>query len=199
VVRDGVGYLRVAAFAAATADEASTALRALQQDGVTGVVVDLRGTSDGSVGSAVAVARLFIPSGILVQREERDRAIEKTEAAPGDGRVTVPVVLLSSVGTSGAAEVFAAALVENGRAELVGERTFGRAAEQSLVRLPDGSGLWLTTGRYLTPSGKPISGSGLEPAVAVEEPDVDMEAPPTSPADPALDAAVERLVARKAA
>jgi carboxyl-terminal processing protease len=198
VVRDGVGYLRIAAFTASTAGEVVAALRTLQEGGAASVVIDLRGTSDGSVESAVAVARLFVSKGVLVQREERDKATEKTEAGDGDGRVTVPVTLLCTVGTSGPAEVFAAALVDNGRADLVGERTFGRAAEQSLVRLPDGSGLWLTTGRYLMPSGKAISGNGLEPTVAVEEPDAEADAEPAA-TDPILDKAVERLATRKAA
>ena len=198
IVRDGVGYVRVAAFTGSTADETASALRALQQAGASSVVIDLRGTSDGTVESAVAVARLFVSKGVLVQHEERDKAVEKIEASAGDGSVAVPIALLSSVGTSGPAEVFVAALVDNGRAELVGERTFGRAAEQSLVRLPDGSGLWLTTGRYLMPSGKAISGNGLEPTVAVEEPEIDTEAPPAV-TDPILDTAVGRLAARKAA
>ena len=74
-------------------------------------------------------------------------------AGTGDGSVTLPTTLLVDTGTSGGAELFASALVGNNRAELIGEHTLGRAALQKLVRLPDGSGLWLTTTRFLTPSG----------------------------------------------
>jgi carboxyl-terminal processing protease len=102
------------------------------------------------------------------------------------------VTLLVTTGTSGAAELFAAALEGNKRAELVGERTLGRAALQKLVPLPDGRGLWLTYARYLTPSGDVIQGRGLTPAVAVDEPDVDFGEPrPTN--DAILDAALDRL------
>ena len=89
-------------------------------------------------------------------------------------------MLLASAGTSGPAELFASALVGNKRAELIGERTLGRAGLQKLVTFADGSGLLLTWARYLTPAGKPIHGAGLEPADPVEEPDVEFgEAAPT--------------------
>jgi len=97
-----------------------------------------------------------------------------------------------TTGTSGAAELFAAALDGNKRADLVGERTLGRAGIQKLVRLPDGRGLWLTSARYLTPDGETIQGRGLTPDVAVDEPDVDFDQPkPTT--DPVLEAAVARI------
>jgi carboxyl-terminal processing protease len=75
-------------------------------------------------------------------------------------------------GTSGAAELFASALTGNQRADLIGEHTIGRAAQQKLIKLPDGAGLWLSTSRFLTPSGAQLHEKGLEPTVAVEEPDV---------------------------
>ena len=91
-------------------------------------------------------------------------AIKETIAAKaGDGAIALPVTLLVTTGTSGAAELFAAALDGNNRAELVGERTLGRAGIQKLVRLPDGRGLWLTYARYLTPGGEVIQGRGLTP------------------------------------
>ena len=85
----------------------------------------------------------------------------------------MPVVLLTTTGTSGAAEMFAAALVDNKRGTLVGEHTLGRAGLQKLVKLPDGSALWMTWARYVSPSGTVIHGTGLEPAVEVEQPDVE--------------------------
>ena len=87
--------------------------------------------------------------------------------------MTLPTLLLVDTGTSGAAELFASALSGNKRADLIGEHTIGRAAIQKLIKLPDGSGLWLTTTRYLTPAGAPLHENGLEPTVAVEEPDVE--------------------------
>jgi carboxyl-terminal processing protease len=126
-------------------------------------------------------------------------AIKETiSAKAGDGAITVPVTLLVTTGTSGAAELFASALDGNHRADLIGERTLGRAGIQKLVRLPDGRGLWLTYARYLTPDGTSIQGHGLIPDVAVDEPDADFDQP--KPANDAiLDAAVERATRKKAA
>jgi carboxyl-terminal processing protease len=101
--------------------------------------------------------------------------------------------VLVTTGTTGAAELFAAALDGNKRADLVGERTLGRAGVQKLVRLADGRGLWLTYARYLTPRGDAIQGKGLNPDVAVDEPEAAEigDAPPAG--DPILDAALERI------
>jgi len=106
--------------------------------------------------------------------------------------------LLTDNGTSGAAEVFAAALSGNQRTTLVGERTFGRAARQKLVRLPDGSALMLTHLVYLTPASVAIHEKGLIPDVAVEQPDVEFgQARPAK--DDTLDKAIESLTVKAAA
>jgi carboxyl-terminal processing protease len=124
---------------------------------------------------------------------------ETMTAQAGDGAIDVPVQVLVTAGTSGAAEIFAAALDGNKRADLVGEHTLGRAGIQKLVKLPENRGLWLTYARYLTPSGEAIHGKGLKPDVEVEDVDVmEFGATPTSTADPILDAAVARI-AKKAA
>lgn len=111
-----------------------------------------------------------------------------------DGAITLPTVLLVDNGTSGAAELFAAALSGNQRATLVGERTWGRAATQKLVQLPDGSGMLISNAWYLTPSGAPIHGKGLTPGVAVDGPDVDFGAPAPT-ADPIFQKGLEVLSA----
>ena len=103
-----------------------------------------------------------------------------------------------SQGTAGAAEVFAAALDGNERAELVGEHTLGRAARQRLVKLPDGSGLLLSNVRYLTPKNAAIHERGLAPDVEVEQPEVDFGAEPPA-GDPTLDKALTRFAEKKAA
>ena len=123
---------------------------------------------------------------------------ETISAKPGDGAIALPVTLLVTTGTSGAAELFASALDGNKRAEMIGERTLGRAAVQKLVPLPEGRGLWLTYARYLTPDGEIIQGKGLMPDLGVDEPDVDFDQPRPAK-DPILDAALERIAKKKAA
>jgi carboxyl-terminal processing protease len=109
-----------------------------------------------------------------------------------------PVELLVDQGTAAAAEIFASALAGNKRAELVGERTLGRAARQQLVKLPDGSGLLLSSVRYLTPSSTAIHERGLPPDVEVEQPDVEFGAAPPAK-DTTLDKALERFTEQRKA
>ena len=194
----GVGYVRIAAIGAKTADQARAQVADLTKAGATSLIVDVRRTSGGVLDGGLALARLFVGSGTLAQRETKGTPIESIGARTGDGSVALPTTLLVDTGTSGAAELFASALFGNKRAELVGEHTIGRAATQKLIKLPDGSGLWLTTTRYLTPSGTPLHERGLEPSVAVEEPTVDFGQPaPTN--DPILEKALEQFAQKKAA
>jgi carboxyl-terminal processing protease len=194
----GVGLLRIATFDGDVVEAIRNGVAALQAQGASRLVVDLRATAQGPLEAGIAAARLFVASGTLVQRQARGGQPEPIVAGRGDGTIAMPVVLLVTSGTSGAAELFAAALAGNGRAEMIGERTLGRAGVQKLVRFADGSALWLTWARYLTPSGKAIHGSGLEPTVEVEEPDVEFGAEPPGD-DPILEKALERWSVKKAA
>ncbi len=193
------GYVRVASFREDVTPQLRKEISALVKGGAKAIVIDIRRTAEGPIPNGIAAARLFVKSGTLVQEGGRDpETATKISAKPGDGSIDVPVSLLVTAGTSGAAEVFAAALAGNDRADLIGERTLGRAGLQKLVKLPENRGLWLTYARYLTPDGKPIQGKGLDPKIAVDEPDVEFGAP--APAgDPMLDAAVKHLKARTAA
>lgn len=194
----GIGYVRIAAVGPRTAEQARTQINDLVKNGASKLIVDIRRTSGGSLDGGVALARLFVGTGTLTTRETRGVQPESIAAGSGDGSITMPLSLLVDTGTSGAAELFASALAGNKRADLIGEHTLGRAAQQKLVKLPDGSGLWLTTTRFLTPGGTPLHEKGLEPTVAVDEPDVDFgQAPPTN--DPILDKALERFAEKKAA
>jgi carboxyl-terminal processing protease len=198
IAAPGVGYLRIAAVGPKTVDQAKARIADLVKGGASKLIVDVRRVSGGSLDGGIALARLFVSSGTLTLRESRGADKETVAAGAGDGSVTLPTTVLVDTGTSGGAELFASALVGNKRAELIGEHTIGRAATQKLVRLPDGSGLWLTTTRFLTPSGGPLHEKGLEPTVAVEEPDVEFGQPaPTT--DPILDKALERVAQKKAA
>ncbi len=198
IAAPGVGYLRIAAVGPRTVDQAKARIGELVKGGASRLIVDVRRASGGSLDAGLSLARLFIGSGTLTVRETRGQDKVTIAAGPGDGTVTLPTTLLIDTGTSGGAELFASALLGNKRAELIGERTIGRAGLQRLVRLPDGSGLWLTTTRFLSPSGDPLHEKGLEPTVAVEQPDVEFGQP--APAtDPILEKALEQLGQKKAA
>ena len=217
-----LGYLRIATFGPDVAAKVRAQADTLAKSGAKQLIIDIRHTAEGPFETGLDAARLFVTSGTLAKVAGRDpqqkpidpatppkpgdkpakpsaAAITQTITAnAGDGAITLPVTLLVTTGTSGAAELFASALEGNKRAELIGERTLGRAGIQKLVRLPDGRGLWLTTSRYLTPNGETIQGRGLIPALGVDDPDLDFDQPrPTT--DPILDAAVERVGKKKAA
>lgn len=198
ILAPGVGYVRIAAFDARVRDELSRRVDEISRAGAKQLVIDIRGTAEGPLEAGLDAARVFVPTGTLAILAGREGPQERIEARPGDGAATLPVVLLTSNGTAGAAELFAAALLANRRAEAVGERTAGRAGVQRLVRLPEGRGLWLTVSRYLTAGGEPIHLQGLAPALEVEEPDVEFGAPPP-PYDPVLERALERLGVKRAA
>ena len=192
----GEGYVRVTSFGTGAAAALRKEVDAVRAAGATGVVIDLRGIADGSGDEGIAAARHFVKTGVLTTLAGRGTDRTETTAAPSDGGVTVPVALLVSNGTANAAEVFAAALQGNRRAELIGEPTTGRAAAQRLVKLPENRGLWMTYAKYLAPDGTPIHERGLRPDVLVESPAVAFG--DTTPAtDDALTKAVERLKASR--
>ena len=188
----GVGYLRVAAFPAGTAAEIAREAARLTADGAARLVVDVRNCGGGSFDEGIEAARLFVASGTLLQREETGGGRTPIEAGAGSAAIDTPLVLLTDYGTAHAAELFAAGLTGSGRAEAVGRRTAGRVSVQQLVRLQDGGGLWLSQARYLQASGDPLHRSGVEPAVVVEPPTVELGEP--APAgDPVLERALERI------
>jgi carboxyl-terminal processing protease len=195
----GIGYVRIGAIDRETADQVKSNVAGVVKNGATKLIVDVRRVSTGTLDDGLAVARLFVANGTLAMREPKSGNRETIAASGGDGSITLPTSVLIDTGTSGAAELFASALLGNKRADLVGERTIGRVAQQKLFKLPDGSGLWLSTVRYLTPSGAALHEKGIEPTVAVDEPDVTEFGAPAPTSDPILDKAIERFSEKKAA
>jgi carboxyl-terminal processing protease len=191
--------LRIASFAPGAAAALGSAIESATHGGASRLLIDVRGTADGAVDEGIAAARLFVKNGVIAVLAGRDATDQiKTTANPGDGSVTLPVVVLVSNGTAGAAEVFAAALSGHDRAELVGEPTAGLASVEHLVPLPEGAGLWLTYRRYMTIDGQPIHERGLRPTVGVDEPFVGFDDTPST-TDPVFDRGVETLKKAKGA
>ena len=187
-----VGYIRVASFRNGAPEDIRRHADELTKAGAKSLIVDVRRTAEGPLENGYAAARAFVKTGTLGITTGRDTASRQSIAAKsGDGTIELPVTLLVTTGTAGAAELFAAALDGNSRATLVGERTLGRAGIQKLVRLPEGRALWLTYARYLTPAGEPLHGRGLQPDTHVEEPDVEFGVA-ASTTDPILDAALAK-------
>lgn len=200
LVAGDVGYIRISSFRPGVVDQLRKQAADLAKAGATTLAIDVRRTAEGAYENGIAAARLFVTSGTLAVKAGRDKQStpETITAAPGDGAIDLPVLVLVANGTAGPAELFAAALEGNKRGELIGEHTLGRAGLQKLVKLPENRALWLTYARYQTPAGVAIQGKGLEPKVEVEEPDVEFGAAAPEK-DLILDAAIERAHAKKAA
>lgn len=178
------GYIRISSFRAAIVEDLRKQIAELSKSGAKSLVIDLKRTAEGPIENGVEAARLFVASGTLALKAGRkEGGKEVIEARAGDGAVTLPVQILITAGTTGAAEVFAAALSSNKRAELVGEHTIGRAAVQKLVKLPENRGLWLTYARYYRPDGKAVHASASGQAGAVPQ---TPDAPPAKPLEPSL-------------
>jgi carboxyl-terminal processing protease len=191
MARSGIGYVRIVEFTSDTPSQLQQAVESLGQLGATRYVLDIRGTARGDLDEGIAAARLFVGSGTIAIGQHKDSR-EVFTAAPGDGTLQVPLALLVNQGTAGAAEVFAAALREQDRVELIGERTLGRTARQRLVMLPDQSGLLLSHLRYKGPDDTDIHERGVEPGIRVEQPEVEFGVEPPA-GDRTLDRAVEHL------
>jgi carboxyl-terminal processing protease len=173
-----VGVLRINSFADTEAVEVRNRLQDLMKQGAQKIVLDLRDTAGGSIYEAVAVANLFIKDGVLAQTVGREaKALKTFSADPKAVVFTGPVVAMIDIGTAGAAEIVASALIERNRGQVVGEKSFGAGTEQQLFTLRGGDGLLLTTVKWASSSGKTFLGedrnhSGVAPNVEVKGQDL---------------------------
>lgn len=158
------GYIRIGAFDSISgAHDVEVSVKALTQQGAQALIVDVRNNSGGLYMTAANVARLFLQTGVVVQMINRSGKISIERVRSPGKFVTIPMVVLVNDRSASAAEIFAAAIQENGRGKIVGNPTYGKAAMQRLFPLPGGSALMLTTARYLTPGGRDISKVGIIP------------------------------------
>jgi carboxyl-terminal processing protease len=185
-----LGYVRITHFSDSTPRDFDRQLSQLQEAApLAGLVLDLRGNPGGVLESAVAVADDLLDDGVIVRAEGRTAASRfEMRATEGDLLRHAPVVVLVDHQSASGAEIVAGALRDHGRATLMGERTFGKGSVQTVMPLPDGQALKLTTSRYFTPSGASIHDRGIEPDVALSA--APGPAAPAGPRDVAADPAV---------
>jgi len=166
MLEPGTGYVQVTDFGPATADDVRTLVEGLAREGAARMVVDLREAAHGAPADGVKMAELFLQGGPVAKKVGRRAEEELLQADAARSAWAGPLVVLVDNGTAGPGEIVAAALLDAGRAKLVGERTFGRAAVTKTVPLPEG-GLVLTVAKYMSPKGTSIHGQGLAPSVPV--------------------------------
>ncbi|HEX2051748.1 MAG TPA: S41 family peptidase [Actinomycetota bacterium] len=167
VTERDLGYIRLFGFARGAGDQVRKEVARLVDEGMRGIVLDLRDNGGGLFTEAIEVASVFIEKGEVVTY--RERAADDVEyEAEGDAYHDIPLVVLVNEGTASASEIVAGALQDRDRGIVVGTTTYGKGSVQEVVELPDRSALKLTTAAYLTPDGHDIDGKGIEPDVEVE-------------------------------
>jgi carboxyl-terminal processing protease len=171
VLEPGYGYLRINSFQTTTGADTARAIADLNKKSgghLRGLVLDLRSNPGGLLDTAIATADAMLNDGVIVSTRGRlANSNVVYRAKPGDVLDGAPMVALIDGGTASAAEVLAGALHDQKRALLMGSRTFGKGSIQSVVSLPNGDAVKLTTGRYFTPSGESIQAHGIIPDIAL--------------------------------
>ncbi|MGB3693778.1 MAG: carboxyl-terminal processing protease CtpA [Spirulinaceae cyanobacterium] len=163
-----VGYIRLNQFSANATQELAKAIADLDGQGADAYLLDLRNNPGGLLQAGIEIARLWLDDGTVVYTVNRQGMLDSF-AAQGSALTDEPLVLLVNQGTASASEILAGALQDNGRAKLVGEKTFGKGLIQSLFELPDGSGIAVTVAKYETPNHTDINKQGIAPDLVVSQ------------------------------
>lgn len=169
VLKPGFGYIRVSNFQSNTTREFKEHLAKLQNKSpLSGLVLDLRNNPGGLLNQAVSLTDIFLDEGLIVYTRGRIKDQDLTyEAHQNNSGVEIPLVLLVNEGSASASEIVAGALQDHQRGVIVGSKTFGKGSVQTIIPLPDGAGLRMTTARYYTPKGRSIQATGITPDVEV--------------------------------
>jgi carboxyl-terminal processing protease len=210
MLEDGIGYLQPEALTKGKTQEIAARIKSLEKSGAKKLVLDLRNVSDGDEAEGVSTANLFLNHGTITYLQGQKFPREAFNADPAKCLTTLPLAVLVNRGTAGAAEIVAAAVLENARGDVVGDKTFGDGSVQKTIDLPDGGALILSVAKYYSPSGKAIQETAVTPNVVIADeadnalPDEDEEQPaapdqdakPKNTQDDQLKKAVEVLKSR---
>jgi carboxyl-terminal processing protease len=170
-----VGYINVDALTASHVKELAAAIQKLQKDGAQKLMIDVRNCAVGTPEDGIAAANLFLNKGRITYLQGQRVARQNFEADPSKAVTTLPAAVLTNRGTADAAEVMAAALMDNKRADVVGERTYGDAALRKAITMEDGSAIILSVAKYYSPNGKAIQDNSVVPGTPVAESELQIE------------------------
>ncbi|MBI5415814.1 MAG: S41 family peptidase, partial [Candidatus Omnitrophica bacterium] len=170
ILEDRIGYIRLTEFREDSAAAFRKALDELTKQGADSLIVDLRNNPGGLLNVAIDITEEFVADGqtIVSTRGRRTSQDTITRSTNKTHLIDWPMVVLVNEGSASGSEILAGALQDNKRAIIVGTKSFGKGSVQSVIPLPDGSGLRLTTSKYFTPSGRSIHGIGITPDIVVE-------------------------------
>jgi carboxyl-terminal processing protease len=165
---EGIALISISEFSERTGDEMSPVMTELSRQGATGIIIDLRGNPGGLLSAVTEVASYFLREGVVVKVKDNRGKVTDYPARPTGQVSDLPMVVLVDDSSASGSEVLAGALQDHRRATLAGSTTFGKGSVNQFFPLSDGSGIYLTVSRWLTPLGRPIEGVGLEPDVKLE-------------------------------
>ena len=167
-MRGDIAYIYIHYFSERTSEELSSVLESLSREGATGIVLDLRRNPGGLLGEVVDVASHFLKTGIVVSVVDNQGNQSSLSVNPDSLTTDLPLVVLTDNYSASASEVLAGALQDYARATIAGTKTFGKGSVNTLHQLKDGSGLYITMARWLTPQGRLIEGEGIIPDYELE-------------------------------
>ena len=167
-MRGDIAYININHFSESTDRELSPVLESLTREGATGIILDLRSNPGGLVEAVVDVASHFLKEGIVLSVLDNQGKQTSLSVKPGGVTTDLPLVVLTDNYSASGSEVLAGALQDYARATIAGTRTYGKGSVNTLHSLSDGSGLYLTTARWLTPKGRLIEGKGITPDYELE-------------------------------
>ena len=171
VLEGNIGYITFSSFDEGTAEEFKAKFEELQGQGITSLIIDLRNNGGGIVDEALGIANYILDKDSVILYEVDKNNNETEKKTTDDPVINMPIVLLTNENTASSSEILAGALKDHGKATIVGTKTYGKGVIQQLLTLPDGSGLKITSEKYLTPNRTEINKIGIEPDEEVELPD----------------------------
>jgi carboxyl-terminal processing protease len=206
-IEPGIGEIMVDAFTKGKSEEIASKVKELKRAGAKKLILDLRNCAEGDESEGIAAANLFLTHGTITYVQGQKYPRQAFNADPSKTITDIPLVVLVNKGTAGPAEIVAAAILENARGDVVGDKTFGNGSVQKVIEMRDGSALILSVAKYYTPSGKAIQDSAITPNVLIADTDDDAALPdedenaapstdaekPTAQPDQQLNKAIEVL------
>jgi len=162
-MREDIAYINITHFSGRTNEELLPILESLNEQGARGIIIDLRGNPGGILDIVIDVVSYFLPDGVVVNVVDNQEKHTALEVKPSTVTTDLPMVVLVNGFSASGSEVLAGALQDHGRATIAGSKTFGKGSVNVLRQLKDGSGLYITTARWLTPNGRLIEGEGIKP------------------------------------
>jgi carboxyl-terminal processing protease len=169
MLADGIGYVRVDALTKGRSQEIANKVKALQKAGAKKLILDVRDCAEGEESEGIATANLFLNHGTITYLQGQKYPREAFNADSSKAITSLPLAVLVNKGTSGAAEIVAAAVLENARGDVIGDKTFGDGSVQKLIELPDGGALILSVAKYYSPQGKAIQDAAVTPNIVVAD------------------------------